>query len=420
VSDQTIIEYSSFNIAAGETVNFIAPSLDSFSLNRVIGGSASEIFGTLSANGNIIFVNTNGIYFAPTADVGVGGLMASTRDISNADFLAGAYRFENFNADMQNQLAEVFNEGRIQTREGGFAVLIGSAVANNGVIVAPLGTVALAAGELVTVGINGSNQISIGIDRATAAKVLGRDGQEVLDQITQSGQIEAQGGRVIMKAEAARELFRQAVNQTGYVRADTLVNNNGIIEITASGDIHTAGTLQSEDGLIQIQSDASVLLEDNLKAADGQVIVEATQDIKIINPLVIEGDTRMAADNNIEVNANITATGDLVLAADADLNGEGSFIQASGTTIAATGDIEISSSGESWLANITAGGDLALKKAGADVVYNQHTGSQVHVAGTLSINEGVTLSAVNTQFEVGQDWLNFGYFDAGLSIVGCL
>lgn len=54
-------------------------------------------------------VNRNGVIFHESAVVDVGGLLATTVDISNQDFLAGRYRFnQNVNPD-----GRVVNEGTI-------------------------------------------------------------------------------------------------------------------------------------------------------------------------------------------------------------------------------------------------------------------------------------------------------------------
>src|SRR5689334_16888151 len=58
-SANSIINYQSFNIGANETVNFFLPTLDAFTLNRVTGGSTSNILGNLNANGNLVLVNSN-------------------------------------------------------------------------------------------------------------------------------------------------------------------------------------------------------------------------------------------------------------------------------------------------------------------------------------------------------------------------
>ena len=78
-SNKSIINYSSFNIGRAETVNFHLPSVSAFSLNRVLGNSVSRIRGTLTANGNLILVNPKGIFFGSSANVNVGGLIASTQ-----------------------------------------------------------------------------------------------------------------------------------------------------------------------------------------------------------------------------------------------------------------------------------------------------------------------------------------------------
>ena len=92
-TQNTVINWQSFNILQGQTVQFVQPDTSSVALNRIVGSDASSIFGTLSANGQVFLVNPNGILFAPGASVNVGGLVASTLNISDSDFMAGNYRF---------------------------------------------------------------------------------------------------------------------------------------------------------------------------------------------------------------------------------------------------------------------------------------------------------------------------------------
>ncbi len=51
--DKTVINFNTFNIAQSETVNFIQPSANASLLSRVTGGSMSQIFGMLNANGTL-------------------------------------------------------------------------------------------------------------------------------------------------------------------------------------------------------------------------------------------------------------------------------------------------------------------------------------------------------------------------------
>ena len=129
-TDKAIFEYNNFSIGAGNTVNFLQPGSSSVALNRVTGGSISEIFGALNANGNIFLINPNGILFGAGSSVNVGGLVASSLDINNEDFIAGRYHFANQGLTS----AFVINQGTITAADGGSVSLLGGAVRNEGTI----------------------------------------------------------------------------------------------------------------------------------------------------------------------------------------------------------------------------------------------------------------------------------------------
>ena len=86
-TDKAIIEWNSFNIAAGEKTQFVQPGASSVALNRINPTQGvSQILGKLTSNGQIILVNAAGIHFGSGAMVNVGGMIASTADITNANF----------------------------------------------------------------------------------------------------------------------------------------------------------------------------------------------------------------------------------------------------------------------------------------------------------------------------------------------
>ena len=87
------IDWNSFNVNSNEIVNYLQPNSSSIALNRIIGGSASEIHGQINANGHVVLVNPNGVFFGQGATVNVGGLIASGLDIGTADFMNGNYLF---------------------------------------------------------------------------------------------------------------------------------------------------------------------------------------------------------------------------------------------------------------------------------------------------------------------------------------
>ncbi len=137
-SQNAAINWQGFNIASGEAVRFAQPNSNSVMLNRVLGSDPSAIFGSLSANGKVFLVNPNGILFGQGASVNVAGLVASTLNIADSDFMAGNYKFSGSGS------GAVVNQGSIQA-DGGFVALLGASVSNEGVILAKLGTVALTA-----------------------------------------------------------------------------------------------------------------------------------------------------------------------------------------------------------------------------------------------------------------------------------
>lgn len=83
------LRWTSFSIPAGSTVHFQQPNAASTSINRVTGGSPSELLGTLSSNGRLVLVNTAGIAFGASAVVDTAGFTASTLDAADDVLLAG-------------------------------------------------------------------------------------------------------------------------------------------------------------------------------------------------------------------------------------------------------------------------------------------------------------------------------------------
>src|SRR5258706_9014981 len=109
-----IIHWQGFSIGAGEIARFLQQSASSAVLNRVVGQDPSQILGALQSNGRVFLINPNGILFGPGARVDVNGLVASTLDISNGDFLAGRLNFR-----AGDKAGAVTNQGTIATPSGG-------------------------------------------------------------------------------------------------------------------------------------------------------------------------------------------------------------------------------------------------------------------------------------------------------------
>ena len=154
-SDKLITNWSSFNIDKDHTVKFNQPQSTSSALNRVQTNDPTYIYGNLTANGNVILINPNGVIFKDGSKVDVGSIIASSLNMKNNDFLNNKIIFEKeFNA------GSIENNGKISAFEGGAVALIGQQVTNNGEITTPNGSASLISGEKVTISLNGNKLIN--------------------------------------------------------------------------------------------------------------------------------------------------------------------------------------------------------------------------------------------------------------------
>ena len=230
-SQNTTINWQSFGINKGETVNFVQPNSNAVALNRVLGNSASAIYGTLNANGKVFLINPNGILFGQGASVNVGGLVASTLNLSDADFMAGNYHFTGTSS------ASVQNQGAITAANGGYVALLGANVSNQGTITAKMGTVVLAGGQGITLDVAGDGLLNVVVNQG-AVNALVQNG----------GLIQADGGQVLMTAQAAGQLLNTVVNNTGIIEVRTLDGKTGSIKLLgdmSSGTVNVGGTLDA-------------------------------------------------------------------------------------------------------------------------------------------------------------------------------
>ncbi|MFO0439219.1 MAG: filamentous hemagglutinin N-terminal domain-containing protein, partial [Betaproteobacteria bacterium] len=227
-SHKAILNWQSFSIGSGAAVNFIQPGAGSVALNRVLGGDPSEIHGRLTANGQVFLINPSGVLFAPGSRVDVGGLVASTMNIRNEDFLGGRYRFSR-----DGSSGAVINRGEIQAQ---YAALLGPRVLNEGVVSAPMGSIVLAAGEAVTLGITGQSRLSVQVDQAT------------IDTLVENRHlVKADEGTVLLSAQSAHALLGRVVN-SGAVEANGISTEGGVVRLLASSSVQHSGVIRVDAG----------------------------------------------------------------------------------------------------------------------------------------------------------------------------
>ena len=249
-SNKAAINWQSFNIAQGETVNFVQPSARSIALNRVLGNNASSIYGTLSANGKVFLINPSGVLFAPGSQVNVGGLVASTLNITDSDFMNGNYTFSG------SGTGPVVNQGTIKAADQ--AVLIGQQVRNEGTIAAQV--TGLAAGNQVSLDFSGDKLLNLTVDTGAA------DGSAV-----NSGTILSDGGLVVMSAGTKSALLTTVVNNSGMIRAQSVNSENGVIKLEGS-TVTNSGTLDASGKAVGQTGGTVKVLGDTVTLAQGSSI----------------------------------------------------------------------------------------------------------------------------------------------------
>jgi filamentous hemagglutinin family protein len=407
-----IVNWQGFSIGATEHVNITQPNSSAALLNRVVGNSPSEIFGRLTANGQVFLVNNAGVLFAPGASVDVGSLFASSLSITDQNFLNGNYQFYN-----PGNAGSVVNQGSIVTA-GGYTALVGPQVRNDGIIVAQRGSVVLAAGDRVSLDMIGDGLISVSVDQAALNA-----------SVINTGEINADGGTVALTARSANALLDTVVNAGGVIRANSLVERNGEIFLDggSAGVVAVTGTLQAAGGTINVLGDkvgllAGARVDASGNAGGGTVSTNATA-VYVAADATVSADALQSGDGgrivlwsseSTQIHGTVSARG----AAD----GAGGFVETSGGYLDITRAPEVGAGG-TWLIDprnieVVAGAGTSNNggateftptgddsRIGADLIRDQlnagtnvilDTGVDGSQEGNITFSAGVFKSALNS------------------------
>ncbi|TFZ00135.1 two-partner secretion domain-containing protein [Ramlibacter humi] len=325
-SQRAAINWQSFNVGSGASVQFNQPNASAITLNRVVGNEGSVINGALRANGQVWLVNPNGVLFGAGARVDVGSLVASTRGISDADFMAGRATFQGTGT------GDVRNLGQINAADGGYVALIGRAVRNDGTVTARLGTMAGAAGDKVTLNFGGDSLVGVAIEQGTLDAL-----------VANGGAVRADGGRIVLAAKTASELVDAAVNNTGELRARTIADHGGRIlllsdmehGVTSVGGRIDAGAPEGGNGGFVETSAARV------RVADGASITTAAAKGRSGTWLIDPTDFTIAASGGDITGAQLAAQlagGNVTIQTSAGGSGSGDILVQDNIAKAAGGD----------------------------------------------------------------------------------
>lgn len=294
-TDKLGVNWQSFNVGADGHVVFDQPSKESIAMNRVVGSDGSAILGKIDANGQVFLINPNGVIFGKDAQVNVGGLVASTLNITDDNFKKGDYSF----TAEGGKNGEVSNLGQLQASDGGYVALLGKSVKNQGIIKAKLGTAALAAGNAVTLDFAGDGLLNIQV-KESAVNAL----------VDNKGLIKADGGSVLMTARASNALLNTVVNNDGVIEAQTLSTRKGKIFLDGgmdSGTVQVAGTL---DASAPVSGDGGFIETSgaHVKIADGTKVTTLAKNGKTGDWLVDPTDFNIVAGGAAQTASQIGAT----------------------------------------------------------------------------------------------------------------
>ncbi len=327
-TDLMAIDWRSYNVNANERVDYIQPDSSSLSLNRILSNDGSRIHGQINANGQVILVNPNGIVFGENATINVGGILASGLDINPNDFMNGDFVF----SALEDAEGKVINSGLISAATGGSISLVGKQVENNGLIVANLGAVNLAAGKEAIMTFDSSGLIGVRITKEILQNELG-----IEKAVVNSGDIKAASGQVLLSGSVSEDIFSQAVN-TGAQARSVVVHDDGSFTLGAGADVVNSGS-------IDVSSDGS---------GDAGRVVVIGENITSSGAVLAQG-----GGGDIELHSTDTTLieGEAVVSASATNMGQGGAIRLLGANVGLTGDARISADGVHGGGDVLMGGD---------------------------------------------------------------
>jgi len=321
-TNKGIINWGTFNIGSAASVKFNQPNISSTTLNRVVGGGLSQIAGNLSANGNIILINPNGVVFQNGSSVNVGSIVATTMNLKDEDFLNNNLHFTRDEAT-----GKVINQGTITATDKGYIALLAPTVQNEGVIKAVQGTVAFASGDAVTLDFDGDGLLHVEVDGATIDTL-----------IENKALVQADGGLVYISSKAATDAYASTVSNSGTVSATSMSEVGGKIVFLGS-DVSNSGTIEA----IGKNGGGEILLGGDWQGSNSDIYHEATtltttQDSVIDASAIEDGDGGKVVLWSDINNADSVTIAKGTIEAKAGVNsGDGGKIETSGASLDTSG-----------------------------------------------------------------------------------
>ncbi|MFJ2537426.1 filamentous haemagglutinin family protein [Pseudomonas sp. NPDC087614] len=235
-ADKAILNWETFNVGRNTSVEF-AQQANWAVLNRVNdpNAHASQIQGQIKGDGTVMLINRNGIVFSGSSQVNVRNLVAAAANITDIQFRDRGLYFDStgtaptFTDAAGKVLVErgasiATHKPVASTDAGGYALLLGNEVQNDGSISTIKGQTVLAAGDRFYIR-KGSGTEGNALSTTFGNEVIpGFKAGAVAGKVTNNGLIQSATGDITLTGHE--------VVQNGVLLASTSVATRGTIHLT--------------------------------------------------------------------------------------------------------------------------------------------------------------------------------------------
>ncbi|TKJ71361.1 hemagglutinin [Pseudomonas koreensis] len=268
-ADKAILNWETFNVGRNTTVEFAQQSNWAV-LNRVNDPSAraGQIQGQIKGDGTVMLINRNGIVFSGSSQVNVRNLVAAAANITDIQFRDRGLYFDSTGTQptftdaagkvlVERGAAIATHQPASSTDAGGYALLLGNEVQNDGSISTAKGQTVLAAGDRFYIR-KGSGTEGNTLSTTFGNEVIpGFKAGAVTGKVTNNGLIQSATGDITLTGHE--------VVQNGVLLASTSVSTRGTIHLTNPSTDSNGSVTLGQGSATAIMLDSS-----DLSALDSQ------------------------------------------------------------------------------------------------------------------------------------------------------
>ena len=147
--------------------------------------------------------------------------MSPYRNPQASNFVASSYPYS-LASNVKEPLGSIMDRGKVFAGGDTFLLLLGGAVTDSGALAVEVSRVSTASGDQITVVLTGNRLLSVVLDEATGNKV-----SSILNSTSTAG------NKMRLASKTVSQVFDSALNQEGIVKAVSVKEINGMIELVS-------------------------------------------------------------------------------------------------------------------------------------------------------------------------------------------